>query len=373
MPAADTLLIMPTVRDYGVLREYFANADLHRFPRERLEVLLVTEDHCDQAAMRRFLRDEGVHGEVLGAAGRRAWLEERKAGRHEALIPRRSHAETSFGLLYMWHHGHPYGIFIDDDTTPVADDYFGLHRSNLLEPRERPRVSSDTGWVNVLHQNGGRLGLHPRGHPYGKMGGRHTTRRARGGPVVASQGLWTHVADLDAVRILMGGDLDGRGRPFTEERDVPESFVVEHGQQTTVCSMNLAFKREAIPAFYQFPMDDNEWKVGRFDDIWSGFCLKHVADAKGVDLVHGRPLCRHDKAPRSTFKDLVAEANGLELNEHFTEFLPPIEPKAEWGEAYRAMGAALQRADASRLVNGAFLAHCGRLMEQWVEAVESLG
>jgi len=41
--------------------------------------------------------------------------------------------------------------------------------------------------------------------------------------------------------------------------------------------MNLAFRREVIPAFYQLPMDDNEWEVGRFDDIWSGVFLNEPA------------------------------------------------------------------------------------------------
>lgn len=369
----DILLTMPTIREYAVLSDYFANAREHGFDLGRLFVLLVTEDFCDKQAMRSFLADEGVEGAVLGAKERTAWFADRDASRFETLIPRKSHAETSFGLLWLWHEGFEYGVFLDDDTVPGPGDFFGTHLANLEADGDMPRVSSDSGWVNVLHQAIDRHALHPRGYPYGAMFAEHSTATAPVARVVASQGLWTNVADLDAARILVGGDLEGQGSPRTLAEDFPESFVVERGHQTTVCSMNLAFRREVVPAFYQFPMDDNEWRVGRFDDIWSGFCLKHVADAKGVDVVHGHPLCAHNKAPRSTFKDLVAEANGLELNEHFTKHLPALSGDESWSEAYRSMGAALAEGSFDGYVNGAFLNHCGERMLEWVDAIEHLG
>lgn len=368
----DLLLTVPTVRDFGVLSDYFENARRHKFPLKRVFALLVTEDFCDKAAMKKLLKDEGVQGAVLGAKERTAWMQENKVGDHERLIPRRSHAETSFGLLWLWKEGFPLGAFLDDDTKPTQHDYFGTHLSNLESPKPMPRVSTKQGWVNVLHQQIDRHHLHPRGYPYAHMGIPHSSKKAKTGRVVASQGLWTNVADLDAARILVGGDLNGQGSPRTVAEDFPESFVVEHGSQTTISSMNVAFRREVVPAFWQFPMDDNEWKVGRFDDIWSGFCLKHIADAKGLDIVHGHPLCQHNKAPRSTFKDLVAEANGLELNEHFTKHLPDVGDDPEWGDAYRLMASSFQKGEFKSYVNGAFLNHCGRLMEEWVDVIERL-
>ncbi len=108
--------------------------------------------------------------------------------------------------------------------------------------------------------------------------------------------------DLDAVRILMDGDLEGQAQTRTDFDDFDGDFVAEPGQYLTVCSMNLAFEREVIPAFYQLPMDDNEWEVGRFDDIWSGVFLKRAADVLGKDIVTGYPLCEHNKAARPTFE-----------------------------------------------------------------------
>jgi len=121
----------------------------------------------------------------------------------------------------------------------------------------------------------------------------------------------------------MDGDLQGQAQTRTDFEDFERDFVAREDDYLTVCSMNLAFRREVIPAFYQFPMDDNAWDVGRFDDIWSGVLLKRAADLVGGDVYNGAPLCEHNKAPRSTFDDLANEVAGLELNEHFWERSPP--------------------------------------------------
>ncbi len=174
------------------------------------------------------------------------------------------------------------GVFIDDDTLPHDDaDFFGTHMANLDYEGELESVRSDEQWVNVLYQNEDEHGLYPRGYPYAAMDETVATEATQVNDVVASQGLWTNVPDLDAVRILMDGDLQGQAQTRTEKSDFTGDFVADPGQYLTVCSMNLAFEREVIPAFYQLPMDDNEWSVGRFDDIWSGVFLKRGRDVLG--------------------------------------------------------------------------------------------
>jgi hypothetical protein len=189
---------------------------------------------------------------------------------------------------------------------------------------------------------------------------------------VASQGLWTNVPDLDAVRILMDGDLRGQAQTRTDFDDFTNDFVVEAGQYTTVCSMNLAFKREIVPAFYQMPMDDNEWSVGRFDDIWSGVVLKRACDVLGKDLYNGYPLCEHNKAPRSTFSDLANEVAGLELNEHVWEVVDEVGEDADtYAEVFDAIATAFAEGDFD-YENGAFLNHCGEYMHDWLDCLEAL-
>ena len=390
----DVCVIVPTIREYDCVRAYVENARAHEFDVSRLHFVLVTEDFCETEAMADMLADLDVAGEVFDGTRREAWYDRHGVAAYGDLIPAASHAETSFGLLYMW--ADPtfeYGVFIDDDTLPHADaDYFGRHLRNLAFAGDVERVRSDTQWVNVLYQRADEHGLYPRGYPYAAMDETVETDTATldGGSVVASQGLWTNVPDLDAVRILMDGDLEGQAQTRTTAADFERDFVAAPGHYLTVCSMNLAFRREIVPAFYQLPMDDNEWEVGRFDDIWSGVFLKRACDLLGTQIYSGDPLCEHNKAPRSTFDDLHNEVAGLELNEHLWELVDDVEPTdvdadltdyAETGDRPDATDyAAVYAAMADRLAdgtfdsyrNGAFLTYVGEHMREWLDCLDAI-
>jgi hypothetical protein len=371
----DVCVVVPTIRDYECMRSYFENARQHGFDLDRLFVLLVTEDFCDVDEMEQMLADEGVDGAVFDGSGREAWFEENGVGEYDHLIPAASHAQTSFGLLYVWANPRfERVVFIDDDTLPHDEwDFFGRHMENLDREGEMESVRSDEQWVNVMYQNADEHGLYPRGYPYAAMDETVETTTREVTDVVASQGLWTNVPDLDAVRILMDGDLEGQAQTRTSKDDFTGDFLADRGQYLTVCSMNLAFERAIIPAFYQLPMDDNDWNVGRFDDIWSGLFLKRAADLLDKDVLTGYPLCEHNKAPRPTFDDLNNEVPGLELNEHVWEVLDDAGDAAEtWTEASWAMADALAEGDFSQWANGAFLNHCGEYMRDWLHCLDAI-
>jgi len=369
----DTCVVVPTIREYECLRSYFENAREHGFDLDRLHVVLVTEDFCDTDAMQSMLDEEGVDGDVFDGAAREQWFAEQGVDEYGHLIPEASHAQTSFGLLYLWANDFEYGFFIDDDTLPHPDfDFFGAHFDNLAYEGEIESVRSDERWVNVLYQNVEDHDLYPRGYPYSAMDERVETDTVEVDDVVASQGLWTNVPDLDAVRILMDGDLQGQAQTRTTADDFEGNFVAERGNYLTVCSMNLAFRREVVPAFYQLPMDDNEWDVGRFDDIWSGLFLKRACDVLDKRIVNGYPLCEHNKAPRSTFGDLNNEVPGLELNEHVWEVIDDVGGDADtFAGVFRAMAEALDEGDFD-YENAAFLNYCGEYMHDWLGALEEL-
>jgi len=375
--SGDVCVIVPTIREYECLREYVANAREHGFDTDRLHFVLVTEDFCEVDEMRAMLDDLDVSGEVFDGSRREEWYGANGVAEYGHVVPAASHAETSFGLLYMWaDDSFEYGIFIDDDTLPHDDvDYFGRHMENLAFGGSIERVSSDESWVNVLYDNADEHGLYPRGYPYSAMDETVETDAVEieAGEVVASQGLWTNVPDLDAVRILMDGDLEGQAQTRTTADDFGDDFVAARGNYLTVCSMNLAFRREVIPAFYQLPMDDNEWDVGRFDDIWSGLFLKRACDVLDKRIYNGDPLCEHNKAARSTFDDLANEVAGLELNEHVWEVVDEAGADADSFEAVFAETAdALAEGDFSEWNNGAFLNHCGEYMRDWLECLDAI-
>lgn len=369
----DICVVMPTVRTYEACRPYVENARDHGFDTDRLSFVLVTEDHCDTATMRAMLDELGVAGEVFDGTRRERWFADRGLERYADLVPARSHAQTSFGLLYLWANGFEYGVFLDDDTRPHADvDFFGRHLANLNHEGPIESVRSDEQWVNVLYQAADEHGLYPRGYPYGAMGETLETATTTVDDVVASQGLWTDVPDLDAVRILLDGDLQGQAQTRLSADDYGGDFVAAPGQYLTVCSMNLAFRREVVPAFYQLPMDDNPWDVGRFDDIWSGVFLKRACDVLGKQILNGGPLCVHEKAPRSTFADLANEAPALELNEHLWRIVDDVEPEANsFGAVYAAMGRRLADGEFD-LENGDFLNYVGEHMLDWLDCLEAL-
>ncbi|MYL66886.1 alpha-1 4-glucan-protein synthase [Halorubrum distributum] len=374
---SDICVIVPTIREYECVRAYVANARDHGFDVSRLHFVLVTEDFCDVSEMRAMLDDLGVSGEVFDGSRREEWYEANGVAEYGHVVPAASHAETSFGLLYMWaDESYDYGVFIDDDTLPHDDvDYFGRHMENLAFGGEVERVSSDEDWVNVLYDNADEHGLYPRGYPYSAMDETVETDTVDvdGGEIVASQGLWTNVPDLDAVRILMDGDLEGQAQTRTTADDFGDDFIAARGNYLTVCSMNLAFRREVIPAFYQLPMDDNEWDVGRFDDIWSGLFLKRACDVLGKRIYNGDPLCEHNKAPRSTFDDLANEVAGLELNEHVWEVVDGAGEEADsYAAVFDAMADALAEGDFDEWNNGAFLNHCGEYMRDWLDCLDAI-
>ena len=370
---ADTCVIVPTIREYECMRTYFENAREHGFDLDRLHVVLVTEDFCDTEAMQAMLDEEGVDGEVFDGTARERWFAEQGVPEYDHLIPEASHAQTSFGLLYLWANDFEYGFFIDDDTLPHPDfDFFGSHFDNLAYEGNIESVASDEDWVNVLYQNVDEHDLYPRGYPYSAMDEDRDIGTAEVDDVVASQGLWTNVPDLDAVRILMDGDLQGQAQTRTSTEDYDGNFVAERGNYLTVCSMNLAFRREVVPAFYQLPMDDNEWDVGRFDDIWSGLFLKRACDVLDKRIVNGYPLCEHNKAPRSTFGDLNNEVPGLELNEHVWEIIDAVgEESDSYAEVFAAMADALADGD-FEYENAAFLNYCGEFMRDWLDCLEAI-
>ncbi len=369
----DICIIIPTIRDFGVFAKYVANARDHGFDTKRFHVLFITEDFCDKNPMSKLLRDLNIYGDVLNESDRNAWFKENELGAYSSVIPKRSHAETSFGLLWMWKNKEfEYGFFIDDDTEPHPDfDFFGEHMKNLELNGNVLEVSSDKGWVNVLFENFKKHRLYPRGYPYSCSGEKITIRETVAKNVVASQGLWTNVPDLDAVRILMDGDLNGQAKTRLSASDFEKNFIVKKGNYLTICSMNLAFRRDVIPAFYQLPMDDNPWRIGRFDDIWSGILLKKVCDGLGFQILSGSPLCIHNKAPRSTFKDIRSELAGIEISEYLYKVVDEVKIKSNsFFGAYSEIVSSILKKDLSKEPGWEFVKFVVEKMRIWLECIE---
>lgn len=369
-----SLIIIPTVRNAGVISDYFKNASLNKYPTNDLFFLILTEDHINKEAYRTELKENGLDGDVLNQSDRDKFMKENRIGDYIDIIPKKSHAETSFGLIYhLFHQEFQYGFFIDDDTAPTnSSNYFGDHIKNLNFTGEIESTSSNNGWVNVLYQTYKQHKLYPRGYPYSKMGEKISMKKTNikiRGSVYISQGLWTNVPDLDAIRILMDGDLNGQAKTRLTPEHYKNNFIAERNNFITICSMNLAFRRNIIPAFYQFPMDDNPHHIGRFDDIWSGVVAKKVLDHINKYIINGFPLCIHNKAPRSTFKDILAESPGYESNEYFGESIKDI--KSDSTDILDITEAIAQ--ELSNNGKTPFIKYCGNYMKRWLNVCRKVG
>ena len=77
-----------------------------------------------------------------------------------------------------------------------------------------------------------------------------------------------------------------------------------------MCGMNLAFDRELIgPALYFGLMGDGQ-PIGRYDDMWAGWCAKVICDHLGLGCKTGLPYLWHSKAS-NPFTNLRKEYKGI--------------------------------------------------------------
>jgi hypothetical protein len=316
----------------------------------------------------------GLDRAYYGPRERLEWFKARFPSdyeRHLSLIPERAHAETSFGFLVAYEEGAGYIVELDDDV--FAETLMEEHRDNLLGEEGRT-VSSTSRWYNTLDaiMINAPCRLFPRGHPYSP-----STRTEeynwsdKGGSCVLNMGHWVGNPDFDAMTILYHGGMDGRCgvRGFSLKE---EKVVVGKGTYFAVCSMNTSFLPKVVPAFYQLYM--NTMGIDRFDDIWSGIFLKRAADHLGGRVCLGKPAGNHDKRPRSVFKDLKKEIDGMIMNESVWEMVDADITGGSYSDAYLSVADLLSRGvkkftDESQR---RFMELQVEKMRLWVETVDSL-
>jgi len=260
-----------------------------------------------------------VEHNFYGPKERKEWFRDHfgsSYGKYLSVIPKKCHAETSFGFLVAYDETADTVVEVDDDVkiSNTKSDFTDLHLKNLFNDGG-VAVTSDSKWYNTLENLKLSVsdGVFPRGHPYNPIARKQSYRWINDGrECVLNMGLWSGHPDLDALTILINGGLDRRCRCNSKglKRD---KITVAKGTYFAICSMNTSFKRKIIPAFYQLYM--KYLGIDRFDDIWSGLFIKKIADQMGDSVCLGSPIVYHDKRPGNTFKDLRAELEGIVMNE----------------------------------------------------------
>ena len=223
--------------------------------------------------------------------------QERMLGRDAIAIPRGNGACRDFGFYLAWRDSDPGEVIValDDDCKVELTD-FATRADQSLRAATRPVARGNGVHFNVLDLYAdGPDNLYPRGFPYSSRPGYERFRFdvvAESAPVF-HLGLWQGVFDVNAIDKLTGP-------PFVHDEATlqHESVTVPPGQLVSVCSMNMIFRREVVPAAYQLPMHVEVmpgWVIDRYGDIWGGFVLKKLLDHLGEALAVGAPMIRHLK------------------------------------------------------------------------------
>jgi len=372
------------VKIYLVVTSINVLSNLCSFKKEIAElkdnVKVVVVDEGDEVV-------RGKNNEILkelnykfyGPRERIQWFKDHFMRSHEkysSIIPEKCHAETSFGFLIAWEEGADVILELDDDCFHVSGhDLIRGHLNNLLND-DGLIVCSNSKWYNtienlVLDRD---LLVFPRGHPYAsetRVEG-YTWKRANNGKCVLNMGLWVGHPDLDALTILYNGGLNGRCsiKSVSLRRD---KIIVDRGTYFAICSMNTSFQRRIIPAFYQLYM--KVMGIDRFDDIWSGLFIKKIADHLGDSICLGKPLVYHDKRPRSAFKDLKAELEGMIINETLWMIVDSLELNGkDYFECYLELANEIDRniEKFSEKTHRDFINLQVEKMKLWLEVVDKI-
>jgi hypothetical protein len=228
-----------------------------------------------------------------------AWSDQdRVLGELAHAIPRRNGACRDYGFFLAWRDSDPGEIVValDDDCVVERMDFVTTLEKNL-SPGVRSRATGTGRHMNVLDVYADvDTGLFPRGFPYSARAAyeRFTFDDEVEGAPMFNLGLWQGTFDVNAI-----DKLNGPRYHYDDAELAVDSVVVPPGVLVSACSMNMAFRRELVPAVYQLPMHVEvmpHWVVDRYGDIWGGFILKTLMDRRGDLMVVGSPMIRHVKS-----------------------------------------------------------------------------
>ncbi|KAA3488025.1 UDP-arabinopyranose mutase 1-like [Gossypium australe] len=198
-------------------------------------------------------------------------------------------------------------IFTIDDDCFVAKDPSGKEINALEQHIKNLLTPSTTHFFNTLYDPYREGADFVRGYPFSLR---------EGAPTAVSHGLWLNIPDYDAPTQLV--------KPLERNtRYVDAVMTVPKGTLFPMCGMNLAFDRELIgPAMYFGLMGDGQ-PIGRYDDMWAGWCMKVICDHLGLGVKTGLPYIWHSKAS-NPFVNLKKEYKGIFWQEKAIPFFQSV-------------------------------------------------
>jgi hypothetical protein len=307
------------------------------------------------------------------------WNDRRRMlGPLDNYFPRSNGACRSFGFWRAWHDSDPGEIVLAlDDDCQIVDSDFADQVARSLSAESRPVATTAGDHLNIIDlYDGNDASLFPRGFPYSARADYARTHLVadQSRNVVFSLGLWRGIYDINAV-----DKVTGRTYTFPEPRLRHRSVLVAPGKLVSVCSMNMQFRREVLPAAYQLPMHIPvvpDGVIDRYGDIWGGFILKTLIDIRGDGLAVGAPMITHLKEG-DYVRNIWQENLAHQVNDEFLRLLSTAAAGLAPGSYLEMMQILTEefrrRAAACSPILARYLAHLVPALEAWTKALMSRG
>ena len=236
------------------------------------------------------IKSNSPHIEILHYSDRK-----KRLGILEECIPKKNGVCRDFGLLVAYQESDDEEIIVClDDDCEVFEDY-EKKAMQSLGIRRLPLLETSHEFYNPLDLYNLDMEIYPRGFPYEKRGIPVDYRYENKieGNVIFNLGLWHGVFDVNAIDKLYLDKFSFDNIPLKYDQ-----VAVQKHALVSLCSMNMIFRCELVPAIYQLPMNVPiipEWTIDRYGDIWGGYICKKLIDIKGDLLSVGQPLIYHHK------------------------------------------------------------------------------
>jgi NAD(P)-dependent dehydrogenase (short-subunit alcohol dehydrogenase family) len=308
------------------------------------------------------------------------WADRRRLlGRREHAIPKRNGACRDLGFYLAYRDSDPGDIVVAlDDDCVVDDPDFAARVRRALSPLARPLALPAGRHLNILEAyRDVPPALFPRGFPYSARVD-HTPFTIAGQTSAApafNLGLWRNVFDVNAIDKVR---VQEHVHPHARLRY--PSVVAAPGSLVSVCSMNMHFRRELVPAAYQLPMHVPVLRhhvIDRYGDIWGGFVLKLLLDVRGDALAIGEPTIHHRKegsTERNAWQEHLAHLVNDEMIDLLTEAAGELDGTASYLELMAAMGEELaRRSGRCSPILRAYLDALLPAWQAWVDALATCG
>lgn len=285
-------IVIPTIRDCGFLEEWRPFLEPYH--------LIIIQDGDPN---REITIPEGFSYELY----KRPDIENMLGSKAEAISYKDS-ACRCFGFLVS----KKQYIFTIDDDCFVAKDPEGNMINSLGEHITKMSSPSIPYYFNTLGDPFRQGTDFVRGYPFSLRDGV---------PTAISHGLWLNIPDYDAPTQMV--------KPWERNtRYADHVETIPKGVLYPMCGMNLVFDREKIgPAMY-FGLMGNGQPIGRYDDMWAGWCSKVICDHLGLGVKTGMCYVWHSKAS-NPFVNMKKEYKGIFWQEDMIPFFQKVLDKTD--------------------------------------------